>query len=54
MTMTTPLTDAPGGTDVLIVREGDPDGVPAADNEAGARMAPADLARLAEAGGRSG
>jgi hypothetical protein len=36
------------------VREGDPDGVPAADNEAGARMAPADLARLAEAGGRSG
>jgi uncharacterized protein YndB with AHSA1/START domain len=48
MTMTTTLTDADGGTDVLIVHEGIPDGVPAADNETGTRMALANLARLVE------
>jgi len=48
MTMTTTLTDADGGTDVLVVHEGIPDGVPAADNEAGTRMALANLAQLVE------
>lgn len=48
MTMTTTLTDADGGTDVLIVHEGLPDSVPAADNETGTRMALANLARLVE------
>ncbi|MBN0046729.1 SRPBCC family protein [Streptomyces actuosus] len=52
MTMTTTLTDADGGgTDVLVVHEGVPDTVPAADNEAGMRMALANLARLVEGGG---
>jgi uncharacterized protein YndB with AHSA1/START domain len=50
MTMTTTLTDAAGGTDVLVVHEGIPDAVPAADNEAGTRMALAKLARFVEAG----
>jgi uncharacterized protein YndB with AHSA1/START domain len=49
MTMTTTLTDAGGGTDVLVVHEGIPDQVPAADNETGTRMALASLARLVEA-----
>ena len=49
MTMTTTLTEAPGGTDVLVVHEGIPGKVPAADNEAGTRMALANLARLVEA-----
>ena len=49
MTITTTLTDADRGTDVLVVHEGIPDGVPAADNETGTRMALANLARLAEA-----
>ncbi len=49
MTMTTTLTDADGGTDVLVVHEGIPDSVPAADNETGTRMALANLARLVEA-----
>jgi hypothetical protein len=53
MTMTTTLTDADGGTDVLVVHEGIPDGVPAADNETGTRMALANLARLVEADERS-
>ncbi|MGW6599569.1 SRPBCC domain-containing protein [Streptomyces sp. NPDC055036] len=50
MTMTTTLTDADadGATDVLIVHEGIPDDVPAADNELGTRMALANLARLVE------
>ncbi|MGW0431231.1 SRPBCC domain-containing protein [Micromonospora sp. NPDC003197] len=48
MTMTTTLTDADGGTDVLVVHEGIPDGVSAADNETGTRMALANLARLVE------
>ncbi|MFJ3103581.1 SRPBCC family protein [Streptomyces sp. NPDC086835] len=48
MTMTTTLTDAAGGTDVVIVHEGIPDIVPAADNETGTRMALDNLARLVE------
>ncbi|MGA5699745.1 SRPBCC domain-containing protein [Peterkaempfera bronchialis] len=48
MTMTTTLTDADGGTDVLVVHEGIPDAVPAADNATGTRMALANLARLVE------
>lgn len=48
MTMTTTLTDAAGGTEVLIVHEGIPDKVPAADNETGTRMALDNLARLVE------
>lgn len=48
MTMTTRLTDAAGGTDVLVVREGIPDAVPAADNATGTRMALANPARLVE------
>ncbi|MFD3730119.1 SRPBCC domain-containing protein [Streptomyces sp. NPDC058632] len=51
MTMTTTLTDAGGGTDVLVVHEGVPDAVPAADNEAGARWALTQLARFVESGG---
>ncbi|MET8218732.1 SRPBCC domain-containing protein [Streptomyces hirsutus] len=47
MTMTTTLTDADGGgTDVLVVHEGVPDAVPAADNEAGIRWALTHLARF--------
>ena len=49
MTMTTTLTDADGGTEVRIVHEGIPGSIPAADNEAGTRMALASLARLVEA-----
>ena len=49
MTMTTTLTEAAGGTDVLVVHEGIPDKVPAADNETGTRMALANLAGLVEA-----
>ena len=49
MTMTTTLTDADGGTDVLVAHEGIPDSVPAADNETGTRMALANLASLVEA-----
>ncbi len=48
MTMTTTLTDAAGGTEVLVVHEGIPDGVAPADNEVGIRMALANLARLVE------
>jgi uncharacterized protein YndB with AHSA1/START domain len=48
MTMTTTLTDADGGTDVLVVHEGIPNSVPAADNETGMRMALANLAKLVE------
>lgn len=49
MTMTTTLTEAAGGTDVLVVHEGIPDKVPIADNEIGTRMALANLAKLVEA-----
>ncbi len=48
MTMTTTLVDAGDGTDVTILHEGIPDAVPPADNEAGTRMALANLARLLE------
>jgi uncharacterized protein YndB with AHSA1/START domain len=50
MTMTTTLTEADGGTDVLVEHDGIPDQVPAADNEAGTRMALDHLARLVESG----
>ena len=49
MTVTTTLTETGGGTDVLVVHEGIPDTVPAADNDTGTRMALARLARLVEA-----
>lgn len=50
MTMTTTLTDADGGTEILLVHDGIPASVPPADNEAGTRMALANLAALVEAG----
>ncbi len=50
MTIATTLVDANGGTDVLVVYEGLPPGVPTADNETGTRMALARLAALVEAG----
>lgn len=50
MTMTTTLTDAGDGTDVLVVHEGIPDAVSPADNETGTRMALANLACLVESG----
>lgn len=49
MTMTTTLTDAGGGTEVLILHEGIPDAIPAEANETGTRMALANLAALLEA-----
>jgi uncharacterized protein YndB with AHSA1/START domain len=49
MTMTTTLTDADGGTEILVVHDGIPDGVSAADNETGTRMALDSLAALVEA-----
>ena len=48
MTMTTTLSDAVDGTDVVLRHEGIPDSVPRADNETGTRMALANLARLVE------
>lgn len=48
MTLTTTLTPAGGGTDVLLVHTGVPDAVPPADNETGTRMALAHLARYVE------
>jgi uncharacterized protein YndB with AHSA1/START domain len=48
MTMTTNLTDAGDGTDVVISHEGIPAGVDPADNETGTRMALAALAALVE------
>lgn len=53
MTMTTVLTDADGGTDVLVVHDGIPEAVPPADNETGTRMALEKLAQLVEAQERS-
>ncbi|MET9406098.1 SRPBCC family protein [Streptomyces sp. NPDC002935] len=50
MTMTTELTEVDGGTEIVIVHEGVPDAVPAADNETGTRMALDNLARLVESG----
>ena len=48
MTITTTLSDADDGTDVVVVHEGIPDSVPAADNELGTRMSLDKLARLVE------
>ena len=53
MTMTTTLTPAGEGTDVAVLHEGLPDGVPAEADEVGTRMALANLARLVE-GRRAG
>ncbi|GGR98850.1 ATPase [Micromonospora fulviviridis] len=50
MTMTTTLSDADGGTEVVVVHDGIPDVIPAEDNETGTRMALANLARLVELG----
>jgi uncharacterized protein YndB with AHSA1/START domain len=50
MTMTTTLTDADDGTDIVFQHEGLPSGVAPADNETGSRMALAKLAALVEAG----
>ncbi|MFE2825990.1 SRPBCC domain-containing protein [Streptomyces sp. NPDC059271] len=50
MVVTTQLTEVDGGTEVVIVHEGVPDAVPAADNETGTRMALDNLARLVESG----
>jgi uncharacterized protein YndB with AHSA1/START domain len=49
MTMTTALAADGAGTRVLVVHEGVPDGVPAADNETGTLMALGRLAALVEA-----
>lgn len=48
MTMTTTLVDADGATDVIVVHEGIPDDISAADNELGTRMALDKLAALVE------
>lgn len=48
MTLTTTLIALEGGTDVVLVHEGVPDAVPAADDEAGTRMALDRLASLVE------
>ncbi|MDQ0380363.1 SRPBCC family protein [Amycolatopsis thermophila] len=48
MTMTTTLSDADGGTEVVIEHEGIPDSVAPADNETGTRMALAKLAAFVE------
>jgi uncharacterized protein YndB with AHSA1/START domain len=53
LTMTTTLTDADGGTDVLVEHEGIPEAVSPADNETGTRMALEKLGQLVEAQGRS-
>jgi uncharacterized protein YndB with AHSA1/START domain len=50
MTMTTTLVESHGGTDVVVVHEGVPDVVPAADNAEGTRMALDSLAALVEGG----
>jgi uncharacterized protein YndB with AHSA1/START domain len=48
MTITTTLTDAEGGTDILAVHTGLPRGLATADNETGWREALAKLAALVE------
>jgi uncharacterized protein (DUF1810 family)/uncharacterized protein YndB with AHSA1/START domain len=48
MEIATTLTAADGGTDVLVVHHGVPDGVPAHDNESGTREALANLAEFVE------
>jgi uncharacterized protein YndB with AHSA1/START domain len=54
MTITTTLVDANGGTDVLVVHEGLPRGVPVEDNETGTTMSLANLAALLETGLETG
>ena len=49
MTITTTLADVDDGTQVVVVHDGIPGGVPIADNEAGSRMSLAILAALVEA-----
>jgi uncharacterized protein YndB with AHSA1/START domain len=49
MTITIALADAGGGTDLLAVHDGLPEGLSAADNETGWRMSLAKLAALLEA-----
>jgi uncharacterized protein YndB with AHSA1/START domain len=49
MTITTTLSNADSGTEVLMVHEGIPDAISAADNETGTRMALANLAKHVEA-----
>lgn len=53
MTVTTTLTDAGDGTDVVITHQGLPRGVSAADNETGTRMALGKLAALVGPGSSS-
>jgi uncharacterized protein YndB with AHSA1/START domain len=48
MTITTTLTDADGGTDLVAVHDGLPPGVPPADNELGWRLSLEKLAALVE------
>jgi uncharacterized protein YndB with AHSA1/START domain len=48
MTITTTLADADGGTDVVVLHEGIPPGVPVSDNELGTRMSLDKLAALLE------
>jgi uncharacterized protein YndB with AHSA1/START domain len=50
MTITITLTDTRGGTDLLALHEGLPQGLSPADNETGWRMALAKLATLVEVG----
>jgi uncharacterized protein YndB with AHSA1/START domain len=52
MTLTTTLTDADSGTEILVVHDGIPASVPHTDNETGTRMALANLAALVEASSR--
>ena len=49
--ITTTLVDAAGGTDLVIVYDGLPEGLSRTDNEVGTAMALAQLAALVEAGG---
>ncbi len=48
MTITITLADADGGTDILVVHDGVPCGLPDSDNEAGWRQALGKLAALVE------
>jgi uncharacterized protein YndB with AHSA1/START domain len=50
MTITTTLTDADGGTDLLAVHDQLPPGLSAADNELGWQMSLAKLAEFVESG----
>lgn len=50
MTMTTTLADADGGTEVVVMHDGIPEGVRPEDNELGTRMALDKLAALVESG----